>query len=80
MAQGKHESKSDRNPCIRYSDNFDTDGQRWMNFDFMSSADIVPGELMTDQTAPPSTSYSNFQVAARLIIPPSFQAPSFGTP
>ncbi len=46
MAQGKQEPKLfERNPCIIFRDNCDTDGGRTdgsrTNFDFMSSADIV---------------------------------------
>ena len=40
MAQGKQQLKFERNLCIRFRDNCDTEG-RWTNFDFMSSADIV---------------------------------------
>ncbi len=46
MAQGKQQPKSERNPCIRFRDNCDTEGridgrQTNTNFDFMISADIV---------------------------------------
>ncbi len=43
MAQGKPQVKFERNPCNNFRDNQchrRTDGRR-MNFDFMSSADIV---------------------------------------
>ena len=46
MAQGKPQLKLERNPCIKFRDNCDTDG-RWTddrqrtNCDSMSSADIV---------------------------------------
>ncbi len=54
MAQEKPQLKFERNPCIKFRDNCDTDGRtdgRWpagrtddrrrTNCDFMSSADIV---------------------------------------
>ncbi len=45
MAQGKPQLKFERNPCIKFRDNCDTDGRttdgRRTNCDFMSSADIV---------------------------------------
>ncbi len=49
MAQGKQQPKFEINPCVRFRDNCDTDGLtdgrtddgRQMNFDFMSSANIV---------------------------------------
>ncbi len=40
MAQGKQQPKFDKNPCIGFRDNCDTDGRR-TNFVFMSSADTV---------------------------------------
>ena len=43
MAQGQQQVKFERNPCNNFTDNRChkwTDG-RGMNFDFMSSADIV---------------------------------------
>ncbi len=40
MAQGKQQLKFERNPCIKFRDDCDTDGRR-TNCDFMSSADIV---------------------------------------
>ena len=40
MAQGKQQPKFETNLCIRFRDNYDTDGRR-TNFDFMSSADTV---------------------------------------
>ncbi len=50
MAQGKPQVKFERNPCIKFRDNCDTDGRtderrtddrRRTNCDSMSSADIV---------------------------------------
>ena len=51
IAQGKPQLKFERNPCIKFTDNCDTDGRmddgrttddrRRTNCDFMSSADIV---------------------------------------
>ncbi len=43
MAQGNQQPEFERNPCIRFRDNWDKD--RWTNgrrtnFDFMSSAGI----------------------------------------
>ncbi len=40
MAWEKQEPQFERNPCIRFRDNCDSDG-RTDKFDFMSSADIV---------------------------------------
>ncbi len=46
MAQGKPQLKFERNPCIKFRDNCDTDGRtkddrQRTNCDSMSSADIV---------------------------------------
>ncbi len=50
MVQGKPQLTFERNPCIKFRDNCDTDGRttadgrtdgRRTNCDFMSSADIV---------------------------------------
>ncbi len=40
MAHGVQQLKFERNPCIRYRDNCDTDERR-TNLDFMISADKV---------------------------------------
>ncbi len=43
MAEGKPQLKFERNPCIKFRDNCDTDGRtdgRRTNYDLMSSADI----------------------------------------
>ncbi len=45
MAEGKPQLKFERNPCIKFRDNCDTDGRRtmddrrWTYCDFMNSAD-----------------------------------------
>ncbi len=47
MAQGKPQLNFERNPCIKFRDNCDTDGRaetddrRRKHCDFMNSADIV---------------------------------------
>ncbi len=47
MAQGKPQLKFERNPCVKFRDNCDTDGRTddgqiaGTNCDFMRSADIV---------------------------------------
>ena len=33
--------KFERNTCIRFRDNSDTDDNEWANFDFMSVANVV---------------------------------------
>ena len=39
VAQGKQQPKFERNPCIGFIDNCNTEGRT--NFDFISSTDIV---------------------------------------
>ncbi len=71
MAQGQPPPKFERNPCIKFRDNCDTDGRttdggrtngRLTNFDFMSSADIVKQSLkskMFSSSIAPERVYTN---------------------
>ena len=50
MAQGKQQPKVERNPYIRFRDDCTKDRQL-MNFDFMSSADVVKqSEKISDES------------------------------